>query len=202
MGSSNAKPTNAVKAWRIKAGISQEQLAEQTGMSHSNIGRIERGLVPLGEQHVPALARALGIEPSDLFRAPDLGHRQITAVPLVGYVGAGAEAHFYATGDEGLGEVDAPDGSTLQTRAAEVRGESLGPLFEHWLIYYDDVRTPVTPDLIGKLCIVGLPNDKVLVKKLRRSRMDGLFHLLSNNEEPMLDQEVLWAARVKQMMPR
>src|SRR5690606_17895576 len=59
-------------------------------------------------------------------------------VPLVGYVGAGAEAHFYASADEGLGEVEAPPGATSDTRAAEIRGESLGPLFEHWLVFYDD----------------------------------------------------------------
>lgn len=123
-------------------------------------------------------------------------------VPLVGYVGAGALAHFYATADDGLDEVDAPPGATAHTRAAEVRGESLGPLFDRWLVFYDDVRTPVTPDLIGQLCIVGLPNDQVLVKKLQRSRTPGLFHLLSNNEAPMLDQEVAWAARVRTMQPR
>jgi hypothetical protein len=123
-------------------------------------------------------------------------------VPLVGYVGAGAEAHFYAAGDEGLGEVDAPEGSGPNTRAALIRGESLGPLFDSWLVFYDDVRTPVTPDLIGHLCIVGLPNDKVLVKKIQRSRSPGLYHLLSNNEAPIMDQEVLWAARVKNMTPR
>ena len=101
-----------------------------------------------------------------------------------------------------MGEVDAPPEATMDTRAAEIRGESLGPLFEGWLVFYDDVRTPVTPDLVGQLCVVGLPNDKVLVKKLRRSRTDGLFHLLSNNEAPMLDQEVVWAAKVKTMRPR
>jgi hypothetical protein len=121
---------------------------------------------------------------------------------LVGYVGAGAEAHFYSSADEGLGEVDAPPGYTAKTVAAEVRGESLGPLFDRWLVYYDDVRSPVTPDLIGRLCVVGLPNGKVLVKKIQRSRSSGLFHLLSNLEAPIFDQEIAWAARVKTMTPR
>ena len=124
------------------------------------------------------------------------------AVPLVGYVGAGAEAHFYASGDSELGEVDAPEGSTPNTVAVEVRGTSLGPLFERWLIFYDEVRSPVTPDMHARLCIVGLPDDRVLIKQLRPAATPGFFHLLSNNEPPILDQEVLWAATVKSMTPR
>lgn len=123
-------------------------------------------------------------------------------VPLVGYVGAGATAHFYAAGDGNLGKAPAPDGATASTVAVEVRGDSLGALFEHWLVYYDEVRSPVTSDMIGRLCVVGLPDDRVLVKKIQRSKAEGLYHLLSNTEEPIFDQEVLWAARVKSMMPR
>lgn len=128
--------------------------------------------------------------------------RDEKSVPLVGYVGAGAEAHFYAAGDDGLGTVPAPDGATPSTVAVEIRGESLGALFEHWLVYYDDVRSPVTADLIGRLCVVGLLNDQVLVKQIKQSRVEGLYHLLSNTEAPILDVEVAWAARVKSMVPR
>lgn len=140
------------------------------------------------------IALAFGAAVDDLF-----GGRAST-VPLAGYVGAGAEAHFY-TADDPLDHVDAPDWATATTRASEVRGESLGPLFDRWIIYYDDVRSPVTPDLFGQLCIVGLVNGKVLVKKIRPAG-DGLFHLLSNAEEPMWDQEVAWAAVVKEMRPK
>lgn len=125
-------------------------------------------------------------------------------VPVVGYVGAGAEAHFYALSDGELDRVPAPDGATPDTVAVEIRGESLGPLFERWLVHYDEVRSPITPDLMGQLCVVGLPNDKILVKKVRRakSKADGLYDLLSNNEDAMLDQVVDWAAKVKSMVPR
>ena len=80
--------------------------------------------------------------------------------------------------------------------------ESLGALFDRWLVFYDDRREPVTQDLIGRLCIIGLADDRVLVKKLRPSRTNGLYHLLSNTEEPILDAAVEWAARVKIMVPR
>lgn len=123
-------------------------------------------------------------------------------VQLVGYVGAGAEAHFYAAGDEGLGTVPAPDDATPETVAVEIRGESLGSLFDQWIVYYDEVRSPITPDLIGRLCVVGLPDDRVLIKQVKRSKVAGLYHLLSNTEGPILDVEIMWAAKVKSMVPR
>ncbi|HEY3812837.1 MAG TPA: helix-turn-helix transcriptional regulator [Caulobacteraceae bacterium] len=203
MKSAKAPPPHKLRAWRKHRNLTLEGLAERIGMSHQNLGRIERGLVPLQDEWVIAIARALEVEPADLFREPGAGPHAggPKTVPLVGYVGAGAQAHFYASTDV-LDDVPAPEGATEHTRAAQIRGDSLGPLLDAWLIYYDDVRTPVTPDLIGRLCIVGLPDDKVLVKKLERSRSPGLFHLISNNEAPILDQTVQWAALVKQMSPR
>ncbi|PZO07654.1 MAG: phage repressor protein [Alphaproteobacteria bacterium] len=70
------------------------------------------------------------------------------------------------------------------------------------MVFYDDVRTPVTPDLIGHLCVVGLPDGRVLVKRLQKAAGTGFFHLISNTEGPILDQPVDWAAKVKTMTPR
>lgn len=191
-----------LRAARKAAGLSVNQVAERSGYSASGVRALENGQNDLKAPAAETLAPIVRSTPAYLLTGEGAGAAPRRTVPLVGYVGAGAEAHFYASGDEGFGEVDAPEGATDQTRAAEIRGQSLGPLFESWLVYYDDVRTPVTPDLIGRLCIVGLPNDKVLVKKIQRSRTAGLYHLLSNNEDPMLDQEVVWAARVTNMTPR
>lgn len=121
-------------------------------------------------------------------------------VPLVGYVAAGAEAHFLPAGE--LGEVEAPAGSTESTVAVEMRGDSWGTFFDRWLVYYDEVRRPVTGDLIGKPCIVGLEDGRVLIKRIQRSRSKGLFHLYSPASDPITDVAVEWAAKVKSMVPR
>lgn len=122
-------------------------------------------------------------------------------IPLAGYVSAGAEAHFTAAGE--LGDVAAPPGATDQTVAVEIRGESLGPLFDRWVATFDDVRRPVTADLVGRLCVVGLDDGRILIKKIQRSRTRGLFHLISGtNEPPILDVAIEWAARVKNLVPR
>ena len=122
-------------------------------------------------------------------------------VNLVGYVGAGAETHFFAN-DVPLDEVLAPRGSTESTVAVEIRGDSLGSFFDRWLVFYDDVRRPVTADLVNKLCVVGLEDGRILIKKIQRSKARGVFHLLSQTEPPILDVAIEWAAVVKNMVPR
>jgi DNA-binding XRE family transcriptional regulator len=133
-------------------------------------------------------------------KTPTEGRVQAT-VPLVGYVGAGSETHFFAN-DAPLDDVPAPAGSTDSTVAVEIRGESLGTFFDRWLVFYDDVRRPVDNSLINRLCVVGLEDGRILIKKVQRSKARGLFHLISQTEPPILDVEIEWAARVKNMVPR
>lgn len=180
---------------RQAAGWSQEKLSRAVGAAQTTVSSWERGRTEPSRDDVARIAAALGVGLEVL----ELGGR---TVPLVGFVGAGAEAHYYADGQGPFDQAPAPDDSTRRTVAVEVKGTSLGPLFDGWLIYYDDVRSPVTPDLIGRLCVVGLPDGRILVKRLRPAKTPGLFHLESNIEPTMLDQEVAWAARVKSMSPR
>lgn len=124
-------------------------------------------------------------------------------IPLVGYVRAGTTAAFYATATDPLDWVAPIDDMTKDTVAVQIQGDSLGSFFDTWLIYYDEVRSPITPDLIGKLCVVGLLDDRVVVKTIKRSKTPGLFNLLSNTgQDDILDVEIVWAAKVKNMAPR
>lgn len=131
-------------------------------------------------------------------RPPDEPQRHVN---LVGYVGAGSETYFF-TNDSPIDEVPAPAGATDSTVAVEIRGESLGTFFDRWLVFYDDVRRPVTSDLLNKLCVVGLDDGRILIKKIQRSKARGLFHLISQTEPPIFDVAIDWAAKVKNMVPR
>jgi hypothetical protein len=99
-------------------------------------------------------------------------------------------------------EVDQPRGSTEATVAVEIRGDSLGPFLNRWLVFYDDVHRPVTSDLIGELCVVGLADGRVLVKQIQRGRAEGLFNLNSSTEKPILDVAIEWAAKVNSIQRR
>ena len=125
------------------------------------------------------------------------------AVPVIGAVGVGSEVHFFSRrGSAKLERVPAPEAATELTVALEIQGDSLGAILKGWLLFYDEVPRPVAPDLIGKLCVVGLETGQVLVKKIQRSRARGLFHLVSQTESPILDVAVDWAAKVSAMVPR
>ncbi len=133
---------------------------------------------------------------------PDAEVEEAT-VQLVGYVAAGAQMILFDSGQGPFGRVPAPENSTEKTVAVEIRGESLGALFDRWLVYYDDVRSPVTSDLIGKLCVIGLNDGRVMIKLLKRSKTKGRFNLLANEDgESVMDAKVEWAAKVNQMTPR
>ena len=85
-------------------------------------------------------------------------------VTVVGIAAAGSDTISYAEGQGHLDEVPAPHGSNEHTVAVEVRGGSLGPVFEGWLAFYDDRRDPPTDDLMGHMCIVGLASGQVVIR--------------------------------------
>jgi hypothetical protein len=86
--------------------------------------------------------------------------------------------------------------------AVEIRGTSLGPLLESWLVFYKDLQAPVGPEMVGHLCVVGLADDRILVKRLETNGHGG-FNLISNSSEPPIRDAVIeWAAKVTDMKPR
>lgn len=174
-----------------KPGKSKGGLARVLGRSAAVVTEILKGNRPIRLEEVPKIEDYL-----------EIGARQ-ARVRVVGYVGAGASAHFYALAPDELDSVPAPDGSTPQTVAVEIRGSSLGPLFDRWLAFYDDARRPLTEDLVGQLCVAGLSDERILIKRIEKGIKPGLFRLLSNNGDPPIENvPVEWAARVKHLVPR
>lgn len=177
----------------------------QTGISTETVRKLAKPLAS------PVRWLLTGEGPEDIADAPEDFHLESEhvledaapppSVPLIGYVSAGAQAVLIHLPAGELDRVPAPPHYNDNTRALEVRGDSLGALFDRWLVFYDDVRSPITPDLINKLCIVGLADGRILIKKVRRNR-DGAYDLLSNAEEPIKDVVIEWAALVKSMEPR
>lgn len=167
-------------------GLQKQGLADALGIPNSAVTSYLRGERALKQHEIPLAKKYL----------------QLDSVPIVGKVSAGAAMMFFPQTGE-WERVPAPDDATDKTVAAEIDGTSLGPILDRWLVYYDRVERPVTKTLIGQLCVVGLPDGRVLVKQIKESRTEGLFHLFSNtNEDPILDQEIEWAAKVRSISPR
>lgn len=204
-------------------GISAQAASEKAGLTKDAIRNLKRAAAGKSDRKgvstrtANLLAAALGTSPGWLLTGEgphdvDLSSEDVAAslreparkrtVKLKGYVGAGSEAHFYALSDDDFEEVEAPLSASDQTIAVEIKGSSFGPLMDSWLVYYDDVRSPITEDMLGKICVVGLADDRILIKKIVRNGRGG-YNLLSNStEEPILDVSIEWAAKVTDMKPR
>lgn len=196
------EPGDRLKAARTKAGYESASAAAQAmGVSVPTYIQHEsntRGFAARAERY----ARFYRVTPEWLLYSRGDSTAATDSVPLVGYVSAGAALALYEAGQGPFDHVPAPRDSKASTVAVAVQGVSLGPAFDESLIFYDDVRSPVTPDLHGSLCVVGLEDGRVMVKVVRPGE-DGRFHLLSNTaEEPMFNEAVRWAAKVTEVRPR
>lgn len=196
-----------MEAANIKQGALARRLGK--GFSQPQISRWLRGSAPEvpNYERIVNLAYELGVL-SDT-RSEDVAAAlhsppPVPMVPLKGYVGAGSRAHFYALADEDYEEVPAPPGSSDKTVAVEIKGSSMGKALESWLVFYDDVRSPVTADQINQLCVVGLADDRILIKKIERKPSGRAgYRLISNADEPPIeDATIEWAALVTSMRRR
>lgn len=186
---------NNLKALREERNWTQEQAAAALGTTRNYYVKLEGATRPVGQKWIDRAGEVYGIDPADVIAEP-------RTVSLIGYVGAGAEAHLFAEGQGPFDQVEAPEGSNEKTVAVEIRGDSLGSFFDTWLVFYDDVRDPPGTDLTNKLCIVGVADGRILIKKLVKGTLPGHFTLLSQFEPPIYDVIVEWAAKVKNMVPR
>ena len=186
---------NNLRALRDGRGWTQDEAAAALGTTRNHYAKLEGGSRRLSDKWIRLASEAYGVDPGEVVT------ERLATVPVAGYVGAGTEMHFYSEGQGPLDEVPAPDGASAHTVAAEIRGQSLGPLFDRWRVFFDDRREEVTDDLLGRLCVVGLADGRVLVKLVQRGRREGRFTLHGQFGDAVLDAEVAWAARVISIAP-
>jgi hypothetical protein len=162
------------------------------GTTRTQYVKLERGERRLSEDWIRRAAEALGVTPGAILERG--------TVPLVGTVGARGEVVFGVS----IGaEVEAPPESSPEMVALQVEHGPLPGIAEDgWLVYYEDRREPVSPELVDCLCVVGLPDGRVLVRKVQKGRTPGLYHLYGAGSDPIFDQALTWAAKVAWIRPR
>lgn len=188
-----------VRRARTAKELSQAELGRRVGVTPQAIQAIEAGNVKK-PRNIIRIAQVLGLDPNDLDADPNLT-RPMT--PIVGRAQAGNVSILANEDNDIIDEVDPPFGATSLTVGVEIVGDSGGGRVEDGdIVFYDDRREPVTEDLLNTLCVIGLADGRVVIKKPQIGSQPGLFHLISYNAEPMFDQPVIWAAKVKDIRPR
>ena len=56
-----------IRQLRVVSGLSQENVAEEIGMSYGNYGKIERGEIDVSSTHLIAIAKVLKVNVSAIF---------------------------------------------------------------------------------------------------------------------------------------
>lgn len=124
-------------------------------------------------------------------------------VPIVSYVGGGAEV--FAIDDSaqggGLEMVPAPIGME-DCVGAIIRGDSMHPLRDGWLIFWQRDQAGVPEEAVGQLCVCQVKDGPTLVKDLRRGSKKGLYRLESWNAPTREDVRLDWASRVREIRPK
>jgi transcriptional regulator with XRE-family HTH domain len=60
-----------LREWRDKKLLTQDELAEQSGVGRSTVARAEKGDLAVNYSNIRKLAAALGISPEMLLQAPE-----------------------------------------------------------------------------------------------------------------------------------
>lgn len=193
-----------IKQLRQKRGMNQTEFAEALEVTQATVSRWENGSIP-DHDHLYALAnmagttieRFIGTTPIAL----DVSGEPI---PVVGFVGAGATVYAWDDLEQGDGHdfVERPPFVKGQAVAVEVRGDSLIPVAEDgWRLVYVGDQTVIEDEVLNRLCVVALTDGRILVKRLARGSKPQRYHLISTNAPMIEDAEIMWAARVRAIIP-
>lgn len=200
MSERTSQRREAFRAW-VKSVGGIAAIERQSGVSGSTLYSYLDKKKPtnaLSMETVESLTTAFDVSAEEIFG----GSKRARQVPVAYFVGAGAEVHAFAESQGPFDYVDAPADAGPNTVAGRIEGVSLGRILDRAVVFWDDVHSPVTPDQHGRLCVVELHDGRVLVKEVMPSRTPGLFHLLSETEQPIFDVPLVWAAVVTDIKPR
>jgi len=179
--------------------------AEAFGWNRNTYASNENGNAPFSYRKAKEYAAAFGVRSEWLYDAsgamstPALGG----LAPIIGRVGANPDGIvLFATGQEAGDLAPIPPGGTDQAVALRVAGHSMrGVADDGALIYFEDQRTPPTPDMLGHVVVVETETDEVLVKRLLRGSESGRYDLESLAGPTRRDARLRWAAHITAIIP-
>lgn len=198
-GKHPSKRALAFRSWMEAVGTNATQVSKRSGVAYTTLASFVQGdTQSLKGENEELIAEAFGSSAAEIF-AGSLNQ----LVPIIGRVGADAEGTVvYSTGQETGDMAPIPPGGTSKARALYVRGHSMrGVADDGALIFFEDQRSPPTPDLLGYPVVVELEGGEVLVKRLLKGSAPKLYDLESINGPTLSDRRIRWAAEITAIIP-
>lgn len=202
-----------LKLARESAGFATAAAAaDHFGWNRNTYASNENGNAAFSYQRAKAYAQAFGVRHAWLYEdigtpdsdveAPSASNAPIL-VPVVGRVGADNEGRvLFATGQQAGDLVPLPPGGSDRAVALLIAGHSMRGLADDGgLIYFEDQRTPPTPDMFGQVVVVETLEGEVLVKRLLRGSRAGRYDLESIAGPTRPDCKLRWAAHITAIIP-
>jgi len=173
-------------------GLSQREVAARLGLNRQPaISEILNGKRQLKANEMVILSRLSGLPMPD----------RKSIIPVLGYVGAGAEVYPIDDGDP-LYEVTINGTLPEGTVGAIVRGDSMYPIFEEGDLVAYSGKELHAEDAIGKTCMVQLEDERMLIKTVRRGSSPGFYTLTSTNAPDIEDVVIIWARKLVMRITR
>lgn len=192
---------------RLAAGFeTAAAAAEAHGWNRNTYASNENGNAPYSWRRARDYAAAFGVRPDWLYDAQassDAFEGGAPRAPLIGRVGADPGGEVLLAGGQAPPEfAPLPPGGTERAVALRVSGHSMRGLADDGaLIYFEDQRTPPSPDMLGQVVVVELDTGEVLVKRLLRGASPGRFDLESVAGPTRRDARLRWAAHITAIVP-
>ena len=194
-------PADRLRQSRIDAGHdSASAAARALGLKEAAYRHHENGTRVFGADAAKRYAKAFRVDADFLLWG--LGGK--TTIPVIGYIGAGSEVYpfdDYAMG-EGIERIPSPPGCPAGAVAVQIRGMSQYPIYSDGDVIVYAERRPDVGSFIGRRCIVGLADDRIMLKTLAPGSAPNLFTLISHNAPPIADVVVEWCARILWVRPK
>lgn len=188
-----------LKAAIAFSGISQAELGRQLSATlRRNIDRAAVNKMTKGGRAI-AGDEMLEIERITGFNLPV--EDSYCQAPLIGYVTDGSSVIVL---EQGIGDkmVESYRGAPKNTKAIEIKTDSLGAAFNGWLAHYDDVLDYVPDQYLGLVCVVWVDDGRVLFRQVFKAEIDGLYTLRSTFEPPMHEIKIDRIALIRNMQPQ
>lgn len=189
-------------------GLSESRAAKMAGLSDSAIRDIRR-VVKSGKEDagvstrtLAKLAPVLRTSVEWLMAGGGEGFA-IRTVPLMGYLGAGAEVEpeFEQVPPEGLEQIELPFSLNEDLIAFRVRGDSMLPLYKDGatIVVYRDQKRPLE-SFYGEEAAVRTSDGRRFIKTIMRGREDTVT-LFSSNANPIENVRLEWIGEVFAVLP-